>query len=313
MRATSRPTRDRHSAAGAPTTSGAPCTTAARATDVCSTRRFPYPNYTRVTRGDTTRCLRTCEPGTGRQPNRPHALRFPYDPQAALAVWRALFFRAGALRGRPAQPPQWNRGAYLVEALGHCIACHSRAQRVRRHVGPARPRRRPDPDAELVCALARRQPRGRRRPTGRTRDRGAAEERRFAARHRCMGPMAEVVLAQHAVPERRRPRAPWPRTCSAAGSADRPPPRQRAARRRDGARRQLYATHCARCHGEQGEGAPGAYPALAGNRAVTMAPPTNLVHIVLRGGFPPATAGNPRPFGMPPFASARATTTSPPC
>jgi mono/diheme cytochrome c family protein len=45
----------------------------------------------------------------------------------------------------------------------------------------------------------------------------------------------------------------------------------------------------------------GAYPALAGNRAVTMASTANLVQIVLNGGFAPATAGNPRPFGMPPY------------
>ena len=48
---------------------------------------------------------------------------------------------------------------------------------------------------------------------------------------------------------------------------------------------------------------PGAYPALAGNRAVTMRSPANLVHIVLQGGFAPSTVGNPRPFGMPPFAT----------
>ena len=45
----------------------------------------------------------------------------------------------------------------------------------------------------------------------------------------------------------------------------------------------------------------GAYPALAGNRAVLMADTTNLVQAVLHGGFAPATAGNPRPYGMPPF------------
>ena len=46
---------------------------------------------------------------------------------------------------------------------------------------------------------------------------------------------------------------------------------------------------------------PGAFPALAGNRAVTLADPTNLVRVVLQGGYLPATAGNPRPHGMPPF------------
>jgi mono/diheme cytochrome c family protein len=65
----------------------------------------------------------------------------------------------------------------------------------------------------------------------------------------------------------------------------------------------LYEQHCAQCHGAQGEGVPGAYPAMAGNRAVTMGVTTNLVQVVLHGGYPPATRGNPRPFGMPPFAT----------
>ena len=45
----------------------------------------------------------------------------------------------------------------------------------------------------------------------------------------------------------------------------------------------------------------GAYPPLAGNRAVTLASSANLVQIIIHGGFAPATAGNPRPFGMPPY------------
>ena len=43
-------------------------------------------------------------------------------------------------------------------------------------------------------------------------------------------------------------------------------------------------------------------PPLAGNQAIAMDSPVNPVRIVLFGGFPPSTAGNPRPFGMPPFA-----------
>ena len=46
---------------------------------------------------------------------------------------------------------------------------------------------------------------------------------------------------------------------------------------------------------------PGAYPPLAGNRAVLLPMTANLVQVVLGGGYPPATAGNPRPFGMPPY------------
>jgi mono/diheme cytochrome c family protein len=64
----------------------------------------------------------------------------------------------------------------------------------------------------------------------------------------------------------------------------------------------LYADHCASCHGDQGQGVRGAYPPLARNRAVNLPVTANLVQVVLHGGFPPATAGQPRPFGMPPFA-----------
>jgi mono/diheme cytochrome c family protein len=64
----------------------------------------------------------------------------------------------------------------------------------------------------------------------------------------------------------------------------------------------IYERSCADCHGKNGEGAAQAYPPLAANRAVTMKIPTNLIRVVLSGGYLPATAGNPRPYGMPPFA-----------
>ena len=63
----------------------------------------------------------------------------------------------------------------------------------------------------------------------------------------------------------------------------------------------MYDDHCAVCHGKQGEGVAQAYPALAGNLAVQMPHTTNLVQTVLYGGYPPAIAGTPRPYGMPPF------------
>jgi mono/diheme cytochrome c family protein len=63
----------------------------------------------------------------------------------------------------------------------------------------------------------------------------------------------------------------------------------------------IYDQRCAYCHGDQGQGAAGAYPPLAGNRAVNMARPTNLIQVIAHGGFLPSTSGNPRPYGMPPF------------
>ncbi|HEY0953235.1 MAG TPA: cytochrome c, partial [Roseateles sp.] len=45
-----------------------------------------------------------------------------------------------------------------------------------------------------------------------------------------------------------------------------------------------------------------AYPALAGSRIVTQASAANLIRVIERGGYAPATPGHPRPYGMPPFA-----------
>jgi mono/diheme cytochrome c family protein len=64
---------------------------------------------------------------------------------------------------------------------------------------------------------------------------------------------------------------------------------------------QIYEKHCADCHGKEGQGRNGAYPALAGNPAVLRENSNNLVLMVLQGGYPAATLANPRPHGMPPF------------
>ena len=66
----------------------------------------------------------------------------------------------------------------------------------------------------------------------------------------------------------------------------------------------IYDQRCAYCHGDQGQGEPGAFPPLAGNRAVNMAQTANLTQVIAHGGYLPSTQGNPRPYGMPPFGQA---------
>ncbi|MDE2378095.1 molybdopterin cofactor-binding domain-containing protein [Bradyrhizobium sp.] len=54
-----------------------------------------------------------------------NALRFPFNLRPLLAGWNALFHRASQLKPDSSKSELWNRGAYLVESLGHCSACHS--------------------------------------------------------------------------------------------------------------------------------------------------------------------------------------------
>ena len=266
---------------------------------------FPYLNYTHVTREDVDAIfayLRSLPAVDRATP--PHALRFPFDTQAALAVWRALFFRPG---GPPQPAPAQtvsaplDRGAYLVQGLGHCAACHTPrnawgapragaalgggmiplqgwyapALDVAQEAGVA------DWPLDEVVELLR---------TGTTPRAGAS------------GPMAAVVFQslQHWSEADLRATAQY---LQALPQRAAPPVRTEAAAAAEmelGGK--LYEQHCAQCHGARGEGGEGgAFPPLAGNRAVLLREPTNLVRVVLQGGYLPATAGNPRPHGMPPF------------
>ncbi|MEP6836560.1 MAG: cytochrome c, partial [Bradyrhizobium sp.] len=66
--------------------------------------------------------------------------------------------------------------------------------------------------------------------------------------------------------------------------------------------KQIYDRECASCHGTVGLGMPPHYPPLAGNQSIQMVSAVNAIRMVLNGGYPPGTAGNPMPYGMPPFA-----------
>lgn len=268
---------------------------------------FPYPNYTRVTREDSDAIyayLRTL-PASAR-PNTPHRLRFPYDTQAALAVWRALYFTPGSFVADPARPAEWNRGAYLVGGLGHCIACHG----TRNALGateeglglsggaiPGESWYAPSLTSTREAGVA----------DWDTQDIVALLRHGTSARGSVIGPMADVVWSstQHLSEADLQAMAVFLKALPDSAPAAAPPPRPAAPARREigvmtrGER--IYDQRCAYCHGDAGQGVADAYPPLAGNRAVLMDSTVNLVQVLRRGGYLPATAGNPRPHGMPPF------------
>jgi len=264
---------------------------------------FPYPNYTRITRTDADAIhayLRSLAPV--HLQNRPHELRFPFDQQAALAVWRALYFRAAPFEPDPARTAGWNRGAYLVEGLGHCNACHASRNLLGATSNPL------DLAGGLIPVQNWYAPSLTSASEAGVADWPAADvaallKTGVAPQASVSGPMSEVVLGstQHLNASDLSAMVEYLRALPRAEVM--PPPEAASGVKPNAVGAKLYDQHCAACHGERGEGVRGAYPALAGNRAVLLETPANLVHIVLEGGFAPSTAGNPRPFGMPPFAT----------
>ncbi len=87
---------------------------------------FPYIAYTRLSRSDVLaiRAYLKSLPAI-RQQNRSNDLNFPFNQRWALGFWNAAFFRSQRFAGDPAKSPQWNSGAYLATALGHCAECHT--------------------------------------------------------------------------------------------------------------------------------------------------------------------------------------------
>ncbi len=259
---------------------------------------FPYTSYSHVTRSDSDALfayLRSLPPV--QQARQPHALRFPYGSRWALAAWQWLFFTPADLAAdaaaRRAMSPSQARGAYLVQGLGHCAACHA----PRNWLGaPSAAASGGEMTAQGWYAPSLHPETGRPVAADET---VALLKTGQTARGAVLGPMADVVLrsTQHwtdadlqAVADHL---AQLPPTRPAA-PADAAPAAQLALGR------QLYADRCADCHGDEGEGVAGAYPALAGNATVQQPGARNLVQVLHHGGFAPSTATNPRPYGMPP-------------
>ena len=264
---------------------------------------FPYNNTTVVSREDSDALYAYLHslPAVA-QANRRHDLAWPVNTQAALAVWRALYFRPGGFEAQPQQSAEWNRGAYLVQGLAHCSACHAPRNALGANSNmldlaggliPLQNWYAPSLNAPQEAGVQD-------WPLG---DIVALFRDGRAPGGQVTGPMAEVVQhsTQHWQPDdllamatylKALPRVELPTT----NATQQPPP----SRTLDLGGK-LYGNHCAACHGDAGEGVPNAYPPLAGNRAVLMASPANLVQTVLNGGFSPATAAHPRPFGMPPY------------
>jgi mono/diheme cytochrome c family protein len=282
---------------------------------------FPYDHFTKVSADDVGAIyafLMTRQPVRAEAP--PNELPFPLNVRPLIAGWKLLFFRPGEFKPDPARSAELNRGAYLVDGLAHCGACHTprNALGAEQRGGYLAGGESEDWHAPALNAASP-------APTPWTSQQLLTYLRRgFVGAHGvAAGPMQPVVdnLAEVAEQDIKaiaayvgsilgpgtaeRPvtveeliarlgRGPLARAedASTTGSTDR-------ASGADGA--QLYAGACALCHEPTGQqfSAHGIHPALS--KLVTMPDARNLLHVILEGIEPPA--GTPAAF-MPGFADA---------
>jgi mono/diheme cytochrome c family protein len=266
---------------------------------------MPFQNYTQVTRADSDAIFAYLKsvPAHDR-PNTPDALRFPYSIRALVTGWRTLYFRAGAYKPDPAESAQWNRGAYLVEGLGHCGMCHtpinalggsSQAEAFQGGLIPEQYWYAPSLTSNKEGGLGE----------WSIKDIADLLKAGASARGAVYGPMSEVVYdsLQYLNQPDIEAMAVYLKSLpgrAAAQAASPVPPAESSLLTSLG--KEVYAGNCASCHGSDGKGIPPSYPPLANNQSIQMASAVNPIRMVLNGGYPPGTAEDPEPYGMPPFA-----------
>lgn len=273
---------------------------------------FPYAAYTYLTDEDVLaiKAYIFSLPAVKNVPPA-NALSFPFNQRWLMAFWSAFYNPNTRFQPVPERTPEWNRGAYLVEALGHCGDCHtprtalqSLDNRKKFRGGESEGWRAynlsSDKDsgigawseADLIHYLS----------TGHSMDRGSA-----------FGPMAEAVHLSFAkmTPSDISAIADYVRSVPPVASPDLPTPKAEPAPA-DPAKgvaldentkgRDFFAGACAGCHGWTGANSLVSHATLTGTRAVNDPTATNVALAVLRGAGPLPASGDIAV--MPAFGSA---------
>lgn len=110
---------------------------------------FPYTSYAGMTNEDVRDLfayMKSLKPVAGRA--KPHDMQFPFNIRRGLGLWKLMYLDMSPITKDPGKSDEWNRGRYLVEALGHCAECHSK----RNFMGGIQPQYRyaggPDPEGK---------------------------------------------------------------------------------------------------------------------------------------------------------------------
>jgi mono/diheme cytochrome c family protein len=260
---------------------------------------FPYPYFTKVTREDTDAIydyLRTLAPVTNAVNRR--TLPFPFSVRALMIGWNSLFFKPSPFAPDPQRSAEFNRGAYLVEGLGHCGACHTplnafgankadlflQGNRIDEWTAPNITN---DPQSglgkwsvdDIVQYLK----------NGQTRTGIASGPMRDVVEHSSSN-MAEPDLKAIAVYLKERGAAGGP-VPAAVPASD---PRMQVGEA-------IFVDTCSACHVRNGAGIEHLFPRLADNAIVRQSDPATLVRIVLTGVRGAGTDAFPTSPAMPSF------------
>ena len=241
---------------------------------------MPYTFYTKITREDSDAIyayLSALAPVDN--PVEVNQLHWPFSVRMTMAFWRELYFTEGTFKPDASKSPEWNRGAYLIEGLGHCSACHSP-----RNVLGAIEQDRAFTGATIDGWFALNLTSNLRTGLGDwSIDQIVAFLKNGAAKGKAtaLGGMAQVVhnSLSYLSDADLRAMATYLKSVPAAAS----PIEAGGVAAISGYDVRLYLDNCSACHQAKGRGVPGVFPPLAGNPVVLAADAANILKVVLDG------------------------------
>ena len=258
---------------------------------------MPYPAYTKMTSDDALAIrayLQTVEPVPDKI--EPNQLPFPLNIRFSMAVWNGLNFTPGRIEPDPAKSAEWNRGRYLVDALGHCAACHTPktllgADKDSAYLqgGPLQGWFAPDITADS------------RKGIGRWSIEELVNYLKTGANVHAVATagMGEEIAHSSSKMTDDDLKAIAIYLKSLVPAQETAPPALAASDARMVAGQAIYKDTCAPCHTDGGTGSPRLFPRLVGSHAVQSDDPTTLIRVVLAGSQGVATAGAPTSPAMP--------------
>ena len=263
---------------------------------------MPFPSFAKTTDEDIKALYAYVRKGVApvERVNKPNEMRIPFNIRMGMALWKVAFLDKQVFVPEAGKDAQWNRGAYIVEGLGHCGTCHTP-----RGFGMQEKAMSDDGRNYLAgSTLGSWRTISLRNLTNET---DLVLELKTGANDRAMafGPMTEVVhfSTQHFTDEDLQAVAHY-LTSLSGGAPSRPDPVAVDEKALYGARGGLaYAQYCASCHRRDGLGAERIFPALVGNPAILSDDPTSVTHIVLSGWTAAETAAAPHRFSMPGYGA----------
>ncbi|MGI4813228.1 MAG: c-type cytochrome [Janthinobacterium lividum] len=277
---------------------------------------MPYPSFAKINDVDMHALYAYFENGVPPldDANRASDLHFPFNIRLLMAGWNLLFLQKSQYQPDPSHDAEWNRGAYLVQGLAHCGACHTP------HGIAGQETAFDDKNTSYLTGYtladwyAPNLRSDAKNGLGSWSKQNIVDYLRSGRSHTgaAFGAMTEVINDSTqflsdadlngigAYLKSLPPLNQQDKLVASNASVDADTADLRALRVTS-AGALLYLNNCNACHHSDGAGAMKAFPGLKGNPIVTASDPTSLIHIVLTGAHMPSTKTDPSPLAMPDF------------